>query len=102
MFIMPTKPREDTPSLSSQEDVLTFATAEFAPCLLHLNQLGTALILHQQRLQDMSYHHMMALKGGLLPPAVKQEPVLHGLPLCSDGHYPETPNTGDGVLALVR
>jgi hypothetical protein len=87
MFIIPPKPQMDVASL--RDNVFTFAAADFAPWLFQLNQINTALFLHQQRLHDMSFNQM-SLKGGWSQSGLKQQPPQHGLPMSGTGFYPET------------
>jgi hypothetical protein len=87
MFISPAKPQMDVVSL--RDNVFTFAASEFAPWLFQLNQINTALFLHQQRLHDMSYNQM-SLKSGWSQSGLKQQPPQHGLSMSGTGFYPET------------
>jgi hypothetical protein len=98
MFISPTKPQGDV--VSPQDGIFIFAAAEFAPWLLELNKLNTELVLHQQRLHDMSYNHM-SLRGGWTQAGPRQQIPHHGLPLCGTGYYSESQNAENNVSLTV-
>jgi hypothetical protein len=99
MFISQEKPRGDVVSL--RDDVFTFAAADFAPWLLQLNQINTALFLHQQRLHDMSLNQLSP-KTGWAQPAPKQAIPQHGLPTYGSGYFSETQNIGESMSLMVR
>ncbi|KAK3295359.1 uncharacterized protein B0H64DRAFT_358893 [Chaetomium fimeti] len=94
MFISPDKPRLDVVSL--RDNVFTFAAADFAPWLLQLNQINTALFLHQQRLHDMSLNQLSP-KTGWAQTGPKPGVPQHDLPAYGSAYFAETLNTGESM-----
>jgi hypothetical protein len=100
MFMKPAKPQVPVDMASLQDNVFSFAGADFTPWLIQLNQINVALFL-QQQLPGMPLDEA-SLKGGWSQPGSKQQLLQHGLPLFHKGYYSEAQNTGNSLSLTVR